>query len=228
MAKRSASADLDLFSLSLHDDQAFREVRPEGVGKPVPPSTSGPELEQDPPQQSSSAESASQSDAVAVLQSDGATGGVDQEARPASAGMSRDSSSRPSPPPKRGGRKKRETAPPIPAPLRCDPTSPVRFLNVHGVAARCGVSVPTIWRWLKNGMGLPAPIHLSNGTTRWRIADLDAFDDALAPKPSDTIGKDSTVSSTAVYSTKCSTLTVGWGPGIVQTTGKRFIRPVAR
>jgi hypothetical protein len=58
------------------------------------------------------------------------------------------------------------------------------------------VSVPTIWRWLKNGMGLPAPIHLSNGTTRWRIADLDAFDDALAPKPSDTIGKDSTVSST--------------------------------
>ncbi len=120
------------------------------------------------------------------------------------------------------------TAPPIPAPLRCDPTSPVRFLNVHGVAARCGVSVPTIWRWLKNGMGLPAPIHLSNGTTRWRIADLDAFDDALAPKPSDTIGKDSTVSSTAVYSTKCSTLTVGWGPGIVQTTGKRFIRPVAR
>jgi predicted DNA-binding transcriptional regulator AlpA len=196
MANQSASADLDLFSLSLHDDQAFREVRPEGVGKPVSHSVSGPELEQDPPQQSSSAEAASQSDAAAVLQSDGATSGVDQEARPASAGMSRDSSTRPSPPPKRGGRKKRETAPPIPAPLRCDPTSPVRFLNVHGVAARYGVSVPTIWRWLKNGMGLPAPIHLSNGTTRWRIADLDAFDDALAPKPSDTIGEDSAVSST--------------------------------
>lgn len=197
MAKQSASADLGLFSFCLNDDDpAFRKVRPEDVGKPVRPSASGPELEQDAPQQSSSAEAASQSDAATVGQSDGATGGVDQEARPASSRMSRDRPTRPSPPPKRGGRKKRETAPPIPAPLRCDPTSPVRFLNVHGVAARYGVSVPTIWRWLKNGMGLPAPIHLSNGTTRWRIADLDAFDDALAPKPSDTIGKDHAVSST--------------------------------
>ena len=196
MANKSASADLDLFSLSLHDDPAFRQVRPKDVGKPVPPSASDPELEQDPPQQGSSAEAASQSDAATVLQSDGATDGVDQEAHPASSGMSRDWPTRPSPPPKRGGgRKKRETAPPISAPLRCAPTPPARFLNVHGVAARYGVSVPTIWRWLKNGMGLPGPIHLSNGTTRWRIADLDAFDDALAPKPSDTIGKDA-VSST--------------------------------
>jgi hypothetical protein len=58
------------------------------------------------------------------------------------------------------------------------------------------VSVPTIWRWLKNGTGLPAPTHLSNGTTRWRIDDLYAFEDAPAPKPSDTIGKDHAVSST--------------------------------
>ena len=196
MANKSASADLDLFSLSLHDDPAFRQVRPKDVGKQASPSASGLELEQDPPQQSSSAEATSQSDAAAVLQSDGATGGIDQEARPASSRMSRDRPTRPSPPPKRGGRKKRETAPLIPVPLRCDPTSLARFLNVHGVAARYGVSVPTIWRWLKNGKGLPAPIHLSNGTTRWRIADLDAFYDALAPRPSDTIGKESAVSST--------------------------------
>ena len=196
MANKSASADLDLFSLSLHDDPAFRQVRPKDVGKPVPPSESGPELEQDPPQHGSSAGAASQSDAAAVFQSDGATDGVDQVARPASSRMSRDWPTRPSPPPKRCGRKKRETAPPIPATLRRDPTSPASFLSVRNVAARYEVSVPTIWRWLKNGKSLPAPIHLSNGTTRWRIADLDAFDDALAPKPSDTIGKDHAVSST--------------------------------
>jgi hypothetical protein len=48
MAKQSASADLGLFSLIRQDDDpASRQVRLEGVGIPVPPSVSGPELEQD-------------------------------------------------------------------------------------------------------------------------------------------------------------------------------------
>jgi predicted DNA-binding transcriptional regulator AlpA len=131
-----------------------------------------------------------------VRESDRATHGVDQEARPASAGMPKAKTARPLRLRKQERKPRAETAPPIRQPLPCHPTSPARFLNVRDVAARYRVSVPTIWRWLKNGKSLPAPIHLSNGTTRWRIADLDAFDDALEPKPSDTISKDSAVSST--------------------------------
>lgn len=196
MANKSASADLDLFSLSLHDDPAFRQVMPKGVGKPASPSAPGPEPEPDLALHGSSAEAAPQSDAAMVRESDRATHGVDQEARPVSAGMPKAKTARPLRLRNQERKPRAETAPPIRPPLRRDPTSPASFLSVRNVAARYEVSVPTIWRWLKNGKGFPAPFHLSNGTTRWRIADLDAFEGAPAPKPPDTIGEDSPVSST--------------------------------
>lgn len=55
----------------------------------------------------------------------------------------------------------------------------VKFLNVVEVAARYSISVSTIWRWLKTNPNFPKPVHPSNGATRWRVADLDAFDDTL-------------------------------------------------
>lgn len=57
--------------------------------------------------------------------------------------------------------------------------SGVRFLSDKDVAQRYSVSRSTIWCWLKRNPHFPRPVYLSNGTTRWRIADLDAYDDAL-------------------------------------------------
>lgn len=49
-------------------------------------------------------------------------------------------------------------------------------LTVMEVARRYGVSRATIWRWKSAGLGFPAPVQLSKGTTRWYRADLDAYD----------------------------------------------------
>lgn len=46
-----------------------------------------------------------------------------------------------------------------------------KYLTVHEVAERFGVSTPTIWRWLKASQ-LPKPVKLSAGCTRWKISDL--------------------------------------------------------
>jgi len=43
-----------------------------------------------------------------------------------------------------------------------------KYLTVHEVAERFGVSTPTIWRWLKASQ-LPKPVKLSAGCTRWNI-----------------------------------------------------------
>lgn len=56
---------------------------------------------------------------------------------------------------------------------------PVRFLRVREVADLLGIGVSTIWRWLKRNPDFPRPVHLSNGSTRWRVADLEAYDRAL-------------------------------------------------
>ncbi|WP_151445156.1 helix-turn-helix transcriptional regulator [Halomonas lysinitropha] len=52
--------------------------------------------------------------------------------------------------------------------------SPV-FLTASQVAARENVSVPTIWRWSRDGK-FPAPVRLGDNCTRWRLADLEAWE----------------------------------------------------
>lgn len=42
-------------------------------------------------------------------------------------------------------------------------------------AARYGVSRPTIWRWAKKGV-FPKPIKLGGGSIRWRLSDLDDWE----------------------------------------------------
>ena len=53
-----------------------------------------------------------------------------------------------------------------------------RFLSVGEVALRYSVSVPTIWRWQKNGT-LPRCYQIGPGTSRWLVAELDAHDRQL-------------------------------------------------
>ena len=50
-----------------------------------------------------------------------------------------------------------------------------QFLNDREVAERYSVSRPTVWRWVSEGH-LPKPVKVGPGSTRWRIADLDAHD----------------------------------------------------
>lgn len=54
----------------------------------------------------------------------------------------------------------------------------VKFVDAKHVAARYGVSRATAWRWVRAG-ALPAPIRLSGGATRWRLSDLEAFEQRL-------------------------------------------------
>ena len=39
------------------------------------------------------------------------------------------------------------------------------------VAAVCGTHRNTIWRWSRSGK-LPAPLKVSDATTRWRVGDI--------------------------------------------------------
>lgn len=50
-----------------------------------------------------------------------------------------------------------------------------RYFSVQRVARRYDTSVSTIWRWVKSER-FPAPQKIAAGTTRWFIADLEAFD----------------------------------------------------
>ena len=49
------------------------------------------------------------------------------------------------------------------------------FLKDTEAALRYGVSRPTIWRWARNGK-FPKPVRLGAGSTRWRSADLEAWE----------------------------------------------------
>ena len=51
-----------------------------------------------------------------------------------------------------------------------------RFLRDVAVAERYGVSRQTVWRWVKHLDGFPNPIHLSPGTSRWRLSELLQFE----------------------------------------------------
>lgn len=57
--------------------------------------------------------------------------------------------------------------------------SGARFISDKDVAHRYGLARSTIWRWLKTNPHFPRPVYFSNGTTRWRVADLEAYDRAL-------------------------------------------------
>lgn len=72
----------------------------------------------------------------------------------------------------------RESAPAI----AIESDSPL--ISDQAVAKRYSVSRPTIWRWTNMLLGFPQPIKLSGGTTRWKLADLQAFDRSRSEDPS--------------------------------------------
>ena len=49
------------------------------------------------------------------------------------------------------------------------------FLTVTQTARRENVSVPTIWRWAREGK-FPPPVKLGDNCTRFRLADLQAWE----------------------------------------------------
>ena len=55
------------------------------------------------------------------------------------------------------------------------PLNPETFLSANFLAERYGVHQKTIWRWTRNGQ-FPAPIQLTPGCTRWRHADVLAWE----------------------------------------------------
>ena len=50
------------------------------------------------------------------------------------------------------------------------------YFTDREVAARYGVSRPTIWRWLRAGH-LPRPETIGPNTKRWKLAALDEWDE---------------------------------------------------
>lgn len=49
------------------------------------------------------------------------------------------------------------------------------ILRVHEVARMCGVSVPTVWRWVRSRNDFPKPRKLGPRTTGWRASEVMAF-----------------------------------------------------
>ena len=52
------------------------------------------------------------------------------------------------------------------------------YLTVDQVAERLGVSRDTIYRWKRQG-DFPLARKLSQGTTRWRLSDIVAWESTL-------------------------------------------------
>lgn len=85
------------------------------------------------------------------------------------------------------------TARPVPRPARpkaksvvaCPSASkwlpPVVYLTDIEVADHFRVSRSTIWRWTKTSPNFPQPVIIGSGTTRWRVVDIEAFEECLAP-----------------------------------------------
>lgn len=56
---------------------------------------------------------------------------------------------------------------------------PGQFLTVKQVAARYGVAVSTIWRWLDELEDFPKPVRLGSGATRWVLDELLRYEAEL-------------------------------------------------
>lgn len=50
----------------------------------------------------------------------------------------------------------------------------VYLSDVH-IAKRYAIGRTTVWRWVQQGR-FPQPVRLSNSCTRWRLADLEAWE----------------------------------------------------
>jgi prophage regulatory protein len=58
--------------------------------------------------------------------------------------------------------------------------SALLYLQDRQVGERYGISRTAIWRWLKTDPSFPKPISLSPGCSRWRVDDLERWEQAKA------------------------------------------------
>lgn len=58
--------------------------------------------------------------------------------------------------------------------------TPNTYLTVRQTANRLAVSVPTVWRWSRERPDFPKPYRLGPAATRWRLADLQAWEQQRA------------------------------------------------
>jgi len=49
------------------------------------------------------------------------------------------------------------------------------FLSDRDLAARYQIARGSVWRWPKTN-NFPSPVKLSEGTTRWRLSDIEAWE----------------------------------------------------
>jgi len=52
------------------------------------------------------------------------------------------------------------------------------YVSDKQLAARFGVSKPCIWRWAREHSDFPKPYKLSPGCTRWKVAEIEAWEAA--------------------------------------------------
>ncbi|MDN6320678.1 MAG: AlpA family phage regulatory protein [Marinobacter sp.] len=50
-----------------------------------------------------------------------------------------------------------------------------KYLSDKDLAKRYGVARATPWRWVQAGV-FPAPVKLSPNCTRWKLADIEAWE----------------------------------------------------
>ena len=54
------------------------------------------------------------------------------------------------------------------------------YLSDRDLAERWNVSRCTPWDWSKSKMGFPQPIKLSERCTRWKLSEIEAWEQAQA------------------------------------------------
>jgi predicted DNA-binding transcriptional regulator AlpA len=50
------------------------------------------------------------------------------------------------------------------------------YLSDTDIAKRYNIARPTVWRWNREQPGFPPPIRLTPGCTRWKLADIEAWE----------------------------------------------------
>ena len=53
------------------------------------------------------------------------------------------------------------------------------YVKDTDLAERYGIARQSVWRWVRDGR-LPAPVKLSPGCSRWRLADVEAWESEKA------------------------------------------------
>ena len=56
------------------------------------------------------------------------------------------------------------------------------YLSDKKVALRYDTTRETPWKWARTRPEFPRPVKLSNGCTRWRLPDLEAFEATLTAR----------------------------------------------